>query len=256
VSLLHGRWRRRVSLLAAEALPAAESEATLAHLSSCARCQGELRELRGVLELLAADPVRTAEPPVPASFLLTRIAARLDSAPAPLVAPAPAWRRALLPLVSAAAVVAAVSVLRQPSSAPPALGTPASEVAVPAEALDRLERAVRREQTARYLDDAQAVLVNVAASPQRCARRGQRFDLDQESQRSRQLLARRALVAESDREELALVRPVLRDVERLLREVADLDPCARPEELLAIQGELERRRLLMKIDLATRELLG
>jgi negative regulator of sigma E activity len=258
VSLFHGRWHRRVSLLAAGALAAGEREATLAHVAACARCRRELAELRSVLELVAADPVRAAVPPVPASFLLTRIAARLDAAPAPrpLLAPRPAWQRALAPLAAAAAVVAALSVLRQPVPAPPDAVPAAVEVSVSAETLARLERVVVREQAARYLNDAQAVLVNVAASPQRCVRRGQRLDLEEESRRSRDLLARRALLGALDRDELALARPVLQDVERVLRDVAALDPCARPQDVLAIHRDLERRRLLMKIDLTTRELLG
>lgn len=258
MSLLHGRWQRRVSLLASEALPAGERDATLAHVAACVRCRQELAELRSVLELVAADPARTAEPPVPASFLVTRIAARLDAAPVPrpLFAPAPTWQRAFAPLAAAAAATFAISVLRQAPPAPPTPGPATVEVAVSPETLGRLERVVLREQAARYLNDAQAVLVNVAASPQRCVRRGQRVDLEQETRRSRDLLARRALLVELDRDELALARPVLHDVERLLRDVAALDPCARPQEVEAIHRELEQRRLLMKIDLTTRELLG
>jgi len=51
-------------------------------------------------------------------------------------------------------------------------------------------------------------------------------------------------------------RDVLDDVEEMLRQVAALDPCARPQDLEAIRGEIARRRLLMKIDLMTRELQG
>jgi hypothetical protein len=80
--------------------------------------------------------------------------------------------------------------------------------------------------------------------------------VEEEARRSRELLSRRALLVEADRAEMAGARPVLEDVSNMLREVAALDPCARPEELLAIQEQMSRRRLLMKIDLMTRELQG
>ena len=46
-----------------------------------------------------------------------------------------------------------------------------------------------------------------------------------------------------------VARDVLDDVEEMLREVAALDACARPQDLEAIHGEIARRHLLMKIDL-------
>ena len=81
------------------------------------------------------------------------------------------------------------------------------------------------------------------------------MDVEEEAERSRRLLARRALVIETG-EDVASVRPVLRDVEYVLREVASLPSCARERDLQAIQREVSRRNLLMKIDLMTRELKG
>ena len=49
---------------------------------------------------------------------------------------------------------------------------------------------------------------------------------------------------------------VLNDVEGLLRDVAALEDCSRSEELLAIQERLNQRRLLMKLELVERELMG
>ena len=80
--------------------------------------------------------------------------------------------------------------------------------------------------------------------------------MSEERRRSRELLTRRTLLVDFESEEIRSVRPVLEDVERVLRQVATLDPCAKPEELLLIHEELRERRLLMKIDLMTRELLG
>ncbi len=116
-------------------------------------------------------------------------------------------------------------------------------------------RASRAQQTARYLDDAQDLLLTVAA-PHPCPREAKRVDVEQEAQRSRDLLARRALLVGTNGEDVASVRPVLRDVEYVLREVASLPSCARERDLQAIQREVSRRNLLMKIDLMTRELKG
>jgi hypothetical protein len=41
-----------------------------------------------------------------------------------------------------------------------------------------------------------------------------------------------------------------------LREVASLEACARKHDLQSINRLVERRRLLLKIDLTTRELQG
>src|SRR5262249_41583587 len=127
---------------------------------------------------------------------------------------------------------------------------------VPDEMLRRMESQVVREQTARYLNEAQDVLVTMAARSQDCDKGPGRVDVGVEARRSRELLARRALLVELDRAEVAPARPVLEDVERLLREVASLDACARSGDVEAIHRQIEERRLLMKIDLMTRELAG
>jgi hypothetical protein len=126
-------------------------------------------------------------------------------------------------------------------------------------ALARLERNLAREQAARYLSEAQDVLVNVAATPPDCEREeepGRRVDLAAESARSRELLARRALLVEEDEAGVASARPVLDDVHDMLREVAALPNCTRPADVLRVRQALEKRQLLMKMRLMERELLG
>ena len=80
------------------------------------------------------------------------------------------------------------------------------------------------------------------------------MEVGDEVLRSRELLARRALLVEMDADGLAPARPVLEDVEYVLREVAALDSCARGGDVERVQRELGRRRLLMKIRLMSREL--
>jgi hypothetical protein len=77
-----------------------------------------------------------------------------------------------------------------------------------------------------------------------------------EARRSRELLARRSLLVELDSESTPQAQDLLDDVEQVLRDVAALEACARRHDLDAIHRDVSRRRLLMKIDLMTRELQG
>ncbi len=254
----HGRWRRAAAHHAAGALEGPERAALLAHLERCPRCARDLAEMRAALALVGQDPLRGATPPIPLGALLTRVHARLDE-PRPARA---VWRPAWAGAGLAAVVVAALlgrEALRTPGArgASPAPPPPAvAEMAVPAEALTRLERTLERERAARYLTQAGDVLVTVASAPQRCTRRAHAVEVGEEAERSRELLAQRRLFVEMDAPSVVAARDVLDDVEEMLRQVAALDPCARPQDLEAIRGEIARRRLLMKIDLMTRELQG
>lgn len=255
MSLFHGRWSRRTSLLAADALEGSERAAALAHVETCAACRTELEAARDLLALFGSDPVRGAQPPLPVGALVARVQARLaEEDPArPRTA---AWVKALVPIgaVAAAAIALFTSRPTVGPKVPPASGPP--RAAFSEESLRRLEASMARENAVRYLTDAQDVLVTVASAPLACDRKHARVDVEEEARRSRELLSRRALLVETDRADMAGARPVLEDVSNMLREVAALDPCARPEELLAIQEQMSRRRLLMKIDLMTRELQG
>lgn len=255
MTLFHGRWRRRTSLLASGALAGRARAAAEAHAEACAACRRELARTRVALALLDQDPLRAAEPPIPIGSLVTRVHARLDAANG-------AERRSRGSLAwagaAALALVAALVLLRaeRPGPSP---GPPEAETALLVmddDAVRRLERRVTREQAARYLDDAHDVLVTVAAAPHDCDDEDHHVDVGAEARRSRELLARRALLVDSTSDEVASVRPVLEDVDLMLREVASLPSCARPGELAAIQREVTRRHLLMKIDLMTRELQG
>ena len=255
MTLFHGRWARRTSLLAAGALDEAERASTLAHAETCAACRSDLLALRDVVALAEHDPVRDADPGVPIGALVARVQARIaEGERSPL---SRGWMKAALPL-SAAAALAVLLFGRGLPSRGTLVEAPSgpSQAAVSEEALRRLEASVARENAVRYLSDAQDVLVTVAAAPLRCERKHTRVDVGDEARRSRELLTRRALLVEADRAEMAGARPVIDDVSDVLREVAALDPCSRPEDLLAIQERMARRRLLMKIDLMTRELQG
>jgi hypothetical protein len=255
MTLFHGQWSRQVSLLAAGALEGGEKATALAHALRCAACAADLAAARDVVALVERDPVRAAEPPLPFGALLAGVHARLretEEARQPRTA---RWVGTLLPL--AAAAVIALVFLRSPGTRTQVPSpSPPPRASVSEEALRRLEKSMARENAVRYLSEAQDVLVTVAAAPLACDRKRARVDVEEEARRSRELLSRRALLVETDRDEMAGARPVLDDVSDMLREVAALDPCSRPEDLEAIQRQMSRQRLLMKIDLMTRELQG
>jgi hypothetical protein len=255
-SFLHERWRTRVSLLAAGCIDGAEREQTLAHLDTCAPCQREHAESVTMFESLASDPVRDAELPVPVEFLVARVKARVGD-----TVQSKPFRVATLAYGLGLAAALFVLVPRLvgpvvPNATTPASVASAAPVAMDDVALRRLERTVAREQAVRYLDDAQDVLMTVAATPRACSLRDRHVDLSEESRKSRELVARSALLVALDDESVASVRPVLEDVDHVLREVGSLDPCANPEDFLRVQRDIEDRSLLMKMRLMSRELVG
>ena len=256
MSVFHGRWSRQVSLLAAGALGDVERRETEEHIESCAECRAEMAAARQLIALVERDPVRQAEPPLPLGALVTRVQARIRHEERP-AAPRLGWPRVVIPLSVAAALAGIFIAVRVPGHVDvgPTPAVPA-RAAVSEEALRRLESSVARANAVRYLSEAQDVLVTVAAAPLRCDRKRAHVDVGEEARRSRELLTRRALLVDTDHEQMAGARPVLEDVSDALREVAALDPCSRPEDLEAIQERMARRRLLMKIDLMTRELQG
>lgn len=259
-NLFHERWRTRVSLLAAGCLDGAEREATLHHLDGCAECRREHAGAVAVLEILAADPARDAETPIAVEFLVKRVEARLSA-----VQRSRPYRWGLLAtsLGIAAAVVVVVFYVVPPTTTSivarfvpanaPAAAQPET-VAMDEDELRRVERRVAREQAVRYLNEAQDVLVTMAAVQRPCTEQHDHVQVGDEARRSRELLAQRALLVELEEDGLASARPVLEDVEHVLREVAALASCARGGDVARVQRELTRGRLLMKIRLMSREL--
>lgn len=265
MKLFHGPARRRAHLLAAGALESAEAEAARRHLARCGACRDEHDQVRATLALVERDP--SSEPPLPLAVLARRVQARLDEEDdraasrgarrLPLAGVAwsrPAW-------AAAAAVLALVTVVAERRPAEDVVrvaASPPSDEALllPADSLQRLERGVARAQTARYLNEAQDVLVTVAARLPRCTRRAPRVEVAAEARRSRELLARRALMVETGNGHAASARGVLDDVERVLREVAAFDDCESSRRVEELGAELDERRLLMRMALVERELLG
>ncbi len=255
--LAHLRLSRRVALLAAGVLDGRERDETRAHVDSCARCRREYTELRALVGAIEADPLRSAEPEVPVSVLIDRVERQLDRAATTRPAPAVGWRLALPAAAAAAMILVLLGTELLPRLGPePATPTPVPAAALPAEVLDRLERSMAREHAARYLSEAQDVLLAVAATEADCDRENDRVDVGEAPDRSRKLLARRALLVEGRPEAVASAQTVLDEVELTLREVADLPSCVRRRDVERLRRAIDRRRLHMRIRLMTRELEG
>jgi hypothetical protein len=259
VILAHLRLRRRVSLVAAGLLSGRERDETLAHIRVCARCRAEHAELGAVVAALEADPLRSAEPEVPAAVLAARVAREVEQARVP-----GRPRFWLVALPAAAALVAAALVapplakrFRPEPVAARATIPPAEASALLSEdALARIERNLAREQAARYLNEAGEVLVAVAATGVDCDPKDDRLDVGGAPERSRELLEKRRLVVDEGGEAVASARGVLDDVELALRQVADLPSCVKRGDVEHVQKDVAERQLLMRIRLMTRELEG
>ena len=249
---LHERWRTRVTLLASGCLEGAERERALGHLETCADCRLEHDEIRALLAAVARDPARTAEPAVAAQFLVARVEAHLDA----LVRSRP-WRWGWVAAGLAIGLLVTPLVVRVVQS-PRAKGTPspAAAIAMDEAALRRLERVMAREQAVRYLAEAEDVLVNLKAHPRPCPREHAHVELEAEVLRSRELVARRALLVDLEGAALLPARDVLVDLDNVLREVASLQSCSRREALDRLRRDMEERRLLMKVRLLSRELMS
>jgi hypothetical protein len=263
VILAHLRLRRRVALLAAGVLEGRELEEVRSHVEACARCRADYEEMRTVVSAMQADPLRRAEADVPVSVLLARVERDLDSgsASAPGGGGRPRWLQIALPVAAALGLAVLIPVLagrQRPPREPARAAIPPSEASplLTQDALDRIERNLAREQAARYLSEAGEVLVAVAATRADCDEPDGRLDVGAAPERSRELLERRRLLIESGAEAVAPARGVLNDVEMTLREVADLPSCVKRHDVERVRREVERRQLLMRIRLMTRELEG
>jgi hypothetical protein len=249
----HLRFRRRVTLLALDALEGPEAEAVSAHVDSCPRCRRELEGVRALRDGLAADPLAGIEPALSCEALEARVQARLDEETVGRRA-FPRWQLVAFPAAAVALIASVVLWPRRPAT--PSSPTAPESVSVPEEMVTRMERRLAREQTARYLNEAQDVLMTVATLHRHCQHENQAVDVEDDVARSRELLLRRVMLVDSAGGEMAMAEPLLADVEELLRQVADLPSCARSRDLRAINRRMTQDRLLMKIDLMARELQG
>lgn len=259
---LHSRHRQRVALHAANSLSVTDAATAEAHLRACAPCRNEYDRLRSVvvwLELDAAQAnaaIEDARLPISSEAFETRVRAALrEKAPRTPKATL-GWATATVVALGSVVAVgffAVSSQFRAPEgravkAIPPA---PASDETA---FVERLEREQTRASAARYLAEAQDVLVQMTAVPTDCPESSASVDVSRESEKSRLLLRRRVILTANHNDALAAAQTVLDDVEGVLRQVADLEHCTKRENVREIRDALDRKRLLMKIDLVTQEL--
>jgi hypothetical protein len=250
-ALLHERSRTRTTLLASGCLEGQERARAEAHLAACSECQREHAEVLALVSAVKQDPLREAEPPVALPYLVTRVEARLGG-----VVRSPAWRWAWLAAGIGIGLLTAPLASRMVEKV---RGTPPlaqAAVSMDDETLRRLARVLAREQAARYLLEAEDLLLNVKADARPCPEGHSHVELRAEAERSRELLARRALLLDLEADALLPARDVLEDVDHVLRQIASLRSCSRREELDRVRRGMDERRLLMKVRLLSRELVS
>jgi hypothetical protein len=235
-----------------------------AHLSACAECAAAWEETRAALAAVDSGAAFPREADVDWEEFAARTVARARAAAGRGVRlPFPARRRiAAWGLLAAAASILLVVALRIVPAPPPAApvaslpqGAPSGEdAAVPAETTAYLEAGVARRAAARSLRDGRALLLDLLEAPVRCRREDGHFDVAVERARSRELLRRLAVQRRAlENPEDQRLSAVLGALSDLLLDVAEMDDCADGPQLRALKEAIERRQVLLRIDLMARE---
>ena len=257
--------RDRLPLLHYEGLEGPELRGVRDHLEDCPACAARFEETRRALLSVTAASAFPREDEVDweafarATVSKARDAARLRPVPE---AP-PRSRRVVffggLAAAALAAVLAALPLWRQ-ATRPAGAGDAPSSVAVsplpPAPAAEQqdaarlLQRGLARRAAERSLREGRAVLLDLMETPVRCRRGDGRIDVALEKERARDLLRRLGVQSQSLREpgdqRLAELLGALQD---FLLDVSALDDCTASAQLRALREAVERRQLLLRIDL-------
>lgn len=263
MNLFHFRYRNRLGLLAASALPRAEAEWVMKHVADCDPCAGELRDLEQTTRALAREGAFDRPLPISSEALRTRVFAQIRAEARPRSLKS-GW--SVQTAVSAMGLVgiglvagvltARLGVAPPDRTAPEAVALEASadKAQNDADFYERLEKTHVRANAARYLAEAQDILIQVTAAADCPDSPKDSVDVTREAQTSRTLLRRRAALVSGSGETLMAARGVMEEVEGLLQQVADLPQCTRRTDVDAIARKVDRRNLLMKIDLVSQEL--
>jgi len=121
---------------------------------------------------------------------------------------------------------------------------------------ERLEKTHTRANAARYLAEAQDILIQVRAAADCPDSPKDSVDVTVEAQTSRTLLMRRAALVSGSRGTVVAAQGVMEEVEGVLQRVAELPKCTRRKDVDAIARTVDQRNLLMKIDLVAQELVA
>ena len=273
MTFLHFRFKNRLGLLASQSLAFEEAEDLKGHVGACEECQQELVALTHLTSMLTADAATERPLPISSNALRTRVLARIH---------APETPRLTSPLTSMASALSLVGIgllagmlVTRMVHSPHLMDTDTeteTETAAQrgfeehgdatienAAFYERLEQSRTRANAVRYLTEAQDVLVQVTASASDCSDSPPdspegNVDVAREARTSRLLLKRRAALISGSEETLVAARGVLEEVEGVLQQVADLEQCTRRTDVAAIARRVDKKNLLMKIDLMAQEL--
>ena len=261
--------RDLIPLHAYGALEAAERGALEGHLSECPACARLFTETRETLRSIHPRDAFPREAEVDWADFARATAARARAeerrgGESRRVAAAPrAWRQwrtlrhGLLAAAAGLAVFAAlrVGLLHRPmgSHAP----GPGAVRAGGTEDTRFLQESVARLGAARSLRDGRALLLDLIQAPVRCRRSDGSYDVALEKERSKDLLRRMnlyqgTLAGPGDRR----LAELLGQLESLLLQVSALDDCTAGQGIHDLREAIERRQLLLRIDLVTREVEG
>lgn len=264
MTLFHFRYRERLGLLASSSLDSQEADRVRKHAGECPSCRAELAELSKLASALQADAALDRPLPITSEALRTRVLARIRTA-SPEPAPLRAWSAA--PVMAALGLVgigilAGLLVTRssRPAVAPVQTNAPllaSADTAVNDAAFyERLEKTHTRANAARYLAEAQDILVQVRAAADCPDSPRDSVDVAAEAQTSRTLLRRRAALVSGSQGTLLAAQGVMEEVEGVLQRVAELPKCTRRKDVDAIARTVDQKNLLMKIDLVAQELVA
>jgi hypothetical protein len=240
------------------------------HLSACPDCSREWSETRRVLGRVDKATAFPRQSEVDWSRFARDTVARARAAaaaqsgrrPAPLFPALAAFARwgAALAAASLVAILSLIFLRRPPPGEEAGVPPPQEAIATP-ESMRRsaelIEGRLARLGAARYLADSRALLVGLVQSRARCRKEDGDLDVTLEKERSRQLLRRKNLYEGSltgleDQRLAALVG----QLETILIQVSSLSDCAAARQIHELREQIERRQILLRIDLVTRELRG
>jgi len=266
--------RRAMPLRYYAALTAEDGETLLRHLSSCAPCASQWETLRQALDAADPETVFPTEADVDWDRLARATVARARAAAAAGIEGSSAAalpgapRRPIATLVPAAArwaVLAAAAVLaallvygwpgrREAGTARVVSGGPPTAESV-RESAAVIETRMARRGATRYLTDSRVLLLNLVQAPARCRKADGQFDITFEKEKSRELLRRKNL-HEGNLDTLRDRRltDLVGQLESLLIQVASLEDCASARQLHDLREQIEKRQILLRIDLLTREI--
>jgi Putative zinc-finger len=236
-----------------------EQEALQRHLERCGGCATEWQTLRHELNSVEADAAFPREREIDWERLARETVrrARAAAAPAARRLSRPAWMPAAAAWGAAlAATVIVLSLLTTRPDRPPAGPQPA---AGPQAAGARfLQQSLARQGAARYLRDSRSLLLGLLQAPSPCRKEDDdAYDVSLEKRRSLELLRRKNLYEGTLRgpadERLA---GLMDQLEAFLIQVSSFSDCATGRQLHDLREAIERRQILLRIDLVTRETEG